>query len=191
MQYVIRPYTDEYHDYRGYAGRVAGGVFRKGDEVMLLPSGFSSKIKSIDTFEGELEEAFAPMSVTMTLEDDLDLSRGDMIVRPNNKPNVEQDLELMICWFNEKPLQLRGKYTLMHTSNEVRCVIKDVRYKMNINTLSRDMEFDSISMNDIARIQIRTTKPLFFDSYNRNRITGSVILVDEGSHETVAAGMII
>ena len=191
VQYVIRPYTDEYHDYRGYAGRVAGGVFRKGDEVMLLPSGFSSKIKSIDTFEGELEEAFAPMSVTMTLEDDLDLSRGDMIVRPNNKPNVEQDLELMICWFNEKPLQLRGKYTLMHTSNEVRCVIKDVRYKMNINTLSRDMEFDSISMNDIARIQIRTTKPLFFDSYNRNRITGSVILVDEGSHETVAAGMII
>ena len=191
VQYVIRPYTDEYHDYRGYAGRVAGGVFRKGDEVMLLPSGFSSKIKSIDTFEGELEEAFAPMSVTMTLEDDLDLSRGDMIVRPNNKPNVEQDLELMICWFNEKPLQLRGKYTLMHTSNEVRCVIKDVRYKMNINTLSRDMEFDSINMNDIARIQIRTTKPLFFDSYNRNRITGSVILVDEGSHETVAAGMII
>ena len=191
VQYVVRPHSDDYHDYRGYAGRVAGGVFKKGDEVMLLPSGFTTKIKSINTFEGELEEAHPPMSVTICVEDDLDLSRGDMIVRPNNSPNVEQTLDLMICWFNEKPLRLNGKYTLMHTNNEVRCIVKDVRYKMDVNTLKRDLEFEQIEMNDIARVQLRTTKPLFFDSYSRNRITGSIILVDEGTHETVAAGMII
>ena len=191
VQYVVRPHSDDYHDYRGYAGRVAGGVFKKGDEVMLLPSGFTTKIKSINTFEGELEEAHPPMSVTICVEDDLDLSRGDMIVRPNNSPNVEQTLDLMICWFNEKPLRLNGKYTLMHTNNEVRCIVKEVRYRMDVNTLKRDLEFEQIEMNDIARVQLRTTKPLFFDSYSRNRITGSVILVDEGTHETVAAGMII
>ena len=191
VQYVIRPNSDEYHDYRGYAGRVAGGVFKKGDDVMLLPSGFTTKIKSINTFEGEIEEAHPPMSVTICVEDDLDLSRGDMIVRPNNSPTVEQTVDLMICWFNEKPLQSNGKYTLMHTNNEVRCIVKDVRYKMDINTLKRDLDFEQIKMNDIARVQLRTTKPLFFDSYNRNRITGSVILIDEGTHETVAAGMII
>ena len=158
---------------------------------MLLPSGFTTKIKSINTFEGEIEEAHPPMSVTICVEDDLDLSRGDMIVRPNNSPTVEQTVDLMICWFNEKPLQPNGKYTLMHTNNEVRCIVKDVRYKMDINTLKRDLDFEQIRMNDIARVQLRTTKPLFFDSYNRNRITGSVILIDEGTHETVAAGMII
>lgn len=191
VQYVIRPNTDDYHDYRGYAGRVAGGVFKPGDDVMLLPSGFTTKIKQIDTYEGPVQEAYPPMSVTITVEDDLDLSRGDMIVRPNNSPEVEQTVDLMICWFNEKPLQPNGKYTLMHTSNEVRCIVKEVRYKLDINTLKRDFEFDQIGMNDIARVQLRTTKPLFFDSYNRNRITGSIILIDEGTHETVAAGMII
>jgi len=157
----------------------------------LLPSGFTTKIKQIDTYEGPVQEAYPPMSVTITVEDDLDLSRGDMIVRPNNSPEVEQTVDLMICWFNEKPLQPNGKYTLMHTSNEVRCIVKEVRYKLDINTLKRDFEFDQIRMNDIARVQLRTTKPLFFDSYNRNRITGSIILIDEGTHETVAAGMII
>lgn len=191
VQYVIRPNTDDFHDYRGYAGRVAGGVFKPGDDVMLLPSGFTTKIKQIDTYEGPVQEAYPPMSVTITVEDDLDLSRGDMIVRPNNSPEVEQTVDLMICWFNEKPLQPNGKYTLMHTSNEVRCIVKEVRYKLDINTLKRDFEFDQIGMNDIARVQLRTTKPLFFDSYNRNRITGSIILIDEGTHETVAAGMII
>lgn len=191
VQYVIRPNTDDYHDYRGYAGRVAGGVFKPGDDVMLLPSGFTTKIKQIDTYEGPVQEAYPPMSVTITVEDDLDLSRGDMIVRPNNSPEVEQTVDLMICWFNEKPLRPNGKYTLMHTSNEVRCIVKEVRYKLDINTLKRDFEFDQIGMNDIARVQLRTTKPLFFDSYNRNRITGSIILIDEGTHETVAAGMII
>jgi sulfate adenylyltransferase subunit 1 len=191
VQYVIRPNTDDYHDYRGYAGRVAGGVFKPGDDVMLLPSGFTTKIKQIDTYDGPVQEAYPPMAVTITVEDDLDLSRGDMIVRPNNSPEVEQTVDLMICWFNEKPLRPNGKYTLMHTSNEVRCVVKEVRYKLNINTLKRDFEFDQIGMNDIARVQLRTTKPLFFDSYNRNRITGSIILIDEGTHETVAAGMIV
>lgn len=191
VQYVIRPNTDDFHDYRGYAGRVAGGVFKPGDDVMLLPSGFTTKIKQIDTYEGPVEEAYPPMSVTITVEDDLDLSRGDMIVRPNNSPEVEQTVDLMICWFNEKPLRPNGKYTLIHTSNEVRCIVKEVRYKLDINTLKRDFEFDQIGMNDIARVQLRTTKPLFFDSYNRNRITGSIILIDEGTHETVAAGMII
>ncbi|WP_185154571.1 sulfate adenylyltransferase subunit CysN [Flavilitoribacter nigricans] len=191
VQYVVRPYSDEYHDYRGYAGRIAGGVFKKGDKVMLLPSGFTSKIDKIVTYDGELEEAYPPMSVTLLLEDDLDLSRGDMIVRENNHPTITQDLEVMVCWFNDRPLQLRGKYALMHTTQEARCVIKEIRYKLNINTLHRDEEDKKIGMNDIARVVIRTTKPLFTDSYRRNRITGSLLFVDEGTNETVGAGMII
>ena len=191
VQYVIRPYNDEYHDYRGYAGRVAGGIFKKGDEVMLLPSGFTTRISKIETFDGELEEAFPPMSVTMHIEEDFDVSRGDMIVRVNNVPRQEQEVDLMICWFNEKPLQERGKYILRHTTKEARCIIREVRYRMDVNTLHRDMNSKQISMNDIARISIRSTLPLFVDPYNKNRITGSVILIDEGTNETVAAGMVI
>lgn len=191
VQHVIRPYSDEYHDYRGYAGRVVGGIFKKGDKVMVLPSGFTSKIKKIDTYDGEIAEAFPPMSVTMLLEDDIDVSRGDMIVRENNVPDVEQDLEVMVCWFNERPLQPRGKYALIHTTQDVRCIIKDIRYKVNVNTLHRDEEDKFVKMNDIARIVIRTTKPLFTDSYRKNRNTGSVIFVDEATNETVGAGMII
>jgi len=192
VQYVLRPYNDEYHDYRGYAGRVAGGVFKKGDEVMLLPTGFTTKISKIDTFDGEIEQAFPPQSVSILLEDDLDLSRGDMIVRPNNQPIVSQDIEVMLCWFDqEKPIQLRGKYTVLHTTNEVRCLIKEVRYKLDINTLHRDQENKSLHMNDIGRVVLRTTKPLYYDSYRKNRITGSLILIDEVSKNTVAAGMII
>lgn len=191
IQYVIRPYQDEFHDYRGYAGRIAGGVFKKGDDVMLLPSGFTTKIASIDVFEGELEEAWPPQSVTLRLEDNFDLSRGDMIVRPNNLPKISQDLEVMLCWFNEKPLQPGGKYSLMHTTKSIRCMVKEVRYKLNINTLHRNTEDTQIGMNDIARVVIRTTQPLFYDSYRQNRITGSMILIDEGTNETIAAGMII
>jgi sulfate adenylyltransferase subunit 1 len=191
VQYVVRPNNDEYHDYRGYAGRIAGGVFKKGDKVMLLPSGFTSKIAKIDTYDGELEEAYPPLSVTMLLEDDLDLSRGDMIVRENNHPEVEQDLEVMVCWFSEQPLQLHGKYTLLHTTQEVRCIIKEIRYKLDINTLHRKEEDTNIGMNDIARVVIRTTKPLFYDIYRKNRITGSLLFVDEGTNDTVGAGMII
>lgn len=191
VQYVIRPNTDEYHDYRGYAGRVAGGVIKKGDEVMLLPSGFTSKIKQIDSYEGELDEAYPPMSVTVQLEDELDLSRGDMIVRENNRPEVGQDLEVMVCWFNDRPMRLRGKYTLMHTTQEVRCIIKDIRYKLDINSLHRMQDDKEINMNDICRVVMRTTKPLFYDAYRKNRITGSIILIDEATNETVGAGMII
>ncbi|GJM35401.1 MAG: sulfate adenylyltransferase subunit 1 [Saprospiraceae bacterium] len=191
VQFVIRPNTDEFHDYRGYAGRIAGGVIKKGDKVMLLPSGFTSKVAKIDTFDGELEEAHPPMSVTVLLEDDLDLSRGDMIVRENNTPTVSQDLEVMVCWFQDKPLQPSGKYTILHTTQEVRCVIKEIRYKLDINTLHRNETDKQIGMNDISRVVIRTTKPLFYDPYRRNRITGSIIFVDEGTNETLGAGMII
>ncbi len=191
VQYVIRPNTDAYHDYRGYAGRVAGGIFKKGDEVMLLPSGFTTRIARIDTADGEVPTAFPPMSVTILLEDDFDLSRGDMIVREHNTPAISQDIEAMICWFNPRPLQARGKYALMHTTQEVRCMVKEIRYKLDINTLHRNLEDKTIGMNDIARIRLRTTKPLFYDPYRQNRNTGSLILIDEHTHETVAAGMII
>ncbi len=192
VQGVIRPYNDDFHDYRGYAGRVAGGKFKVGDAVLALPSGFATKVTKIVGPTGDQEEAFPPQSVTILLEDDIDISRGDMIVRENNKPDVVQDIDLMICWFDHnKPLQLRGKYTIRHTTQEARCVIKDIRYKMDINTLHRNQEDKEIKMNDIARIQIRSTKPLFMDSYRQNRITGSVILIDEGTNNTVAAGMVI
>lgn len=191
VQYVVRPYNDDFHDYRGYAGRVAGGVMKKGDRVMLLPSGFTTTIEKIDSMDGELEEAYPPMSVTVLLKDDLDLSRGDMIVRENNQPLTTQDIELMVCWFNEKPLQLRGKYTIQHTTQSARCLVQDIQYKMDVNTLHRNLEDKTVKMNDIARIKIRSTKALFVDAYRKNRITGSVILVDEATNETVGAGMVI
>lgn len=191
VQYVIRPQNDEYHDYRGYAGRIAGGVFKPGDTVVALPSGFNSKIKSIDTMDGPIEEAFAPMSVTITLEDEIDISRGDMLVRENNQPEISQDIDVMVCWLKEKPLQLGGKYAIKHTTNDVRCIIKDIRYKMDINSLHRIEDDKNVKMNDIARISIRTTKPLFFDNYSRNRNTGSLIFIDETTNDTVGAGMIL
>jgi sulfate adenylyltransferase subunit 1 len=190
IQYVIRPYSDEYHDYRGYAGRIGGGVFRRGDAVTVLPAGLSSKIKSIDTFNGALDEAFAPQSVTLTLEDDIDISRGNMIVHESNSPQVSQDIELMVCWLNEKPVALNRKYHVKHTTSDVSGVIKEIIYKVNINTLDNDWEDKDVKMNDIARIRLRTSKPLFFDSYLKNRITGSLIIVDAGTNETVGAGMI-
>ncbi|MCU0446036.1 MAG: sulfate adenylyltransferase subunit CysN [Microscillaceae bacterium] len=191
VQYVIRPHSDEYHDYRGYAGRIASGIFKPGDEITVLPSGFTSKIKSIDTFDGSLSEAFAPQSVTITLEDEIDISRGDMIVRTHNQPEVSQDIEVMLCWLNAKPPMPGAKYALKHTTREVRALLKEVVYKMNINTLHRIEDDKNIQMNDICRVRLRTTLPLFFDSYRKNRFTGSLILVDEGTNETVAAGMII
>jgi len=191
VQNVIRPQSDEYHDYRGYAGRIAGGVFKPGDKVAVLPSGFTSKVKSINTMDGELTEAFAPMSVTLTLEDDIGISRGDMIVRENNQPLVDQDIDVMICWLNDKKMVPRGKYAIKHTSNDVRCVVKEVKYKVNINSLHRIENDKEVNMNDIARISIRTTKPLLYDKYTRNRATGSLIIIDEGTNETVGAGMIL
>ena len=191
VQYVIRPQSDEFHDFRGFAGRIEGGVFKPGDEVMHLPSGLTTKIKTVETIDGQLEEAFPPMSVTMTLEDNIDISRGDMIVKPNNQPENGQDIELMLCWLNEKKMTPGGKYSIKHTTKDARCVIKEVRYKMNINTLHKIEDDKTIGLNDIGRVLIRTTSPLFYDSYNKNRITGSVILVDEFTNETVGAGMIL
>jgi sulfate adenylyltransferase subunit 1 len=191
VQYVIRPKNDKQHDYRGYAGRIAGGVYKPGDKVMILPSGVTTTIKSVDTYEGEVDEGFAPMSVTIRLKDEIDISRGDMIVRENNVPTTGQDIDLMICWLNEKPLNPDGKYIVRHTTKETRCVIKDVRYKVDINTLHRLEDDKTIGMNDIGRILIRTTQPIFYDNYKRNRITGSLILIDEGTNETVGAGMIL
>ena len=191
VQYVIRPMKDEYHDYRGYAGRIEGGVFKPGDPVKVLPSGLKSKIKSIDVFNGHLEEAFAPQSVTLTLEDDIDISRGDLIIKDNGLPKSGQDIELMICWFHEKPMMLGGKYAMKHTTNDLRCVIRDVKYKIDVNTLENISGDKHIGLNDIAKISIKTTKPLYYDAYRKNRNTGSVILIDEATNETVAAGMIL
>jgi len=191
VQYVIRPQSDLNHDYRGYAGRIASGVFKPGDEVTVLPSGFTSKIKSIDTFEGPVPEAFAPMSVTMRLENDIDISRGDMIVRANNQPEIGQDIEVIVCWLNNRPMNPSAKYLLKHTTKDVKAIIKEVNYKFDINTLHRIEDDKEIKMNDIARLKLRTTHPLFYDSYERNRNTGSLIMIDEATKETVAAGMII
>jgi len=191
VQWVIRPQSTEYPDYRGYAGRVEGGVFKPGDKVMALPSGFESTIKSVESYEGEHDEVYQPMSISMTLDDELDISRGDMIVKPDNQPKVGQDIDLMVCWLNQKKLQPGGKYAIKHTTKEARCIVKDVRYKVDINTLHRVEGDKEIGLNDIGRIHIRTTQPLFYDSYKRNRSTGSLILVDEFTNETVGAGMII
>ena len=191
VQWVIRPQSDEYHDFRGYAGQIGGGAFRKGEEVVVLPSGFTSKIKSIETMDGELQEAFSPMSVTLTLEDEIDISRGDMLAKPNNQPTMAQDIEIMVCWLNISPMKLGGKYLIKHTSNEAKCIVKDIRYKVNVNTLEKNEDDKNIGANDIARVQIKTARPLFYDSYRKNRNTGSVIFIDEFSNETVGAGMII
>jgi len=191
VQTVIRPHSEAFHDYRGYAGRIAGGVFKPGDKVAVLPSGFTTEIEKIETFDGELNEAFAPMSVTMLLKDDLDVGRGDMIVRINNQPKATQDLDIMLCWLHNKSPIPRAKYYLRHTSKEVRAIIKEVKYRVNINTLHRVPDDKTIVMNDIARVKLRTTDSLFIDSYRRNRNTGSLVLVDEATNETVAAGMII
>jgi sulfate adenylyltransferase subunit 1 len=191
VQYVVRPQSKEYHDFRGYAGRVAGGIFRPGDDIVVLPSGFNSKVKAIHFGAEQLQEAFAPMSVTITLEDEIDISRGDIIAKPNNHPQSEQDIDLMLCWMNQRPVNLNTKFYVRHTTREVRGVLKEIQYKLDINTLHRLENTEQLVMNDIARVKIRTAQPLFFDSYRKNRITGSVILVDEGTNETIAAGMIV
>ena len=191
VQTVLRPQSEGFIDYRGYAGRVASGVFRKGDEITVMPSGFISKIKSIDIFGKELDEAYAPMSISITLEEDIDISRGDMIVRSKNKPEASQDIEVMLCWLNNNSANPRAKYTVKHTSNDQKAMIKEVVYKININTLERVIDDKELKMNDISRVKIRTTKPLMTDSYRKNRTTGSIILVDDATNETVAAGMIV
>jgi sulfate adenylyltransferase subunit 1 len=191
VQYVIRPQSKDHHDFRGYAGRVAGGIFRPGDDVLVMPSGFTSKIKAISLGSEVLEEAFAPMAVTITLEDEIDISRGDIVAKPNNHPTSSQDIDIMLCWMSQRTIGLNAKFFLRHTTNDVRGVLKEIPYKLDINTLHRIENVEELGMNDIARVRIRTAQPLHFDSYRKNRITGSVILVDEGTNETVGAGMII
>jgi sulfate adenylyltransferase subunit 1 len=191
VQWVIRPMSDEWHDFRGYAGRVAGGVFKPGDEVTVLPSGFKSRIKAIHTQDQELNEAFAPQSVCLTLTDEIDISRGDMLVKANNPPKVEQDIEAMICWFSAKPMPPRAKLVLRHTTLETKAIVQEVKYHVDINTLHKIEGVENFQMNDIGRITLRTAAPLIHDSYRRNRSTGSFILIDPGTNETVAAGMII
>ncbi|MFA5814701.1 MAG: GTP-binding protein [Bacteroidales bacterium] len=191
VQYVIRPISDEFHDYRGYAGRVAGGSFSVGDPVVVLPALKETTIESIDLFESNIPLANVSESVTLRLTDDIDIGRGDMIVKKGNLPSISQEIDIMICWFHEKPLNPAGKYIIRHTSREARCLIREVDFKMDINSLEQNQSDLRIGMNDIGKIRIRTTLPLFFDSYVKNRITGSLVLIDEGSNQTVAAGMII
>jgi bifunctional enzyme CysN/CysC len=191
VQYVIRPMSDEYHDYRGYAGTVAGGGFKPGDEVVVLPSGFTSTIASIDTADGPVDEAFAPMAVTITLTDDIDISRGDMICRPHNQPQIGQDIDARVCWLSEQGDLTPGrKFAVKHTTRGVRALVKDLQYRLDVNTLHRDTAATSLRLNEIGRVTLRTTQPLFFDDYRRNRQTGSFILIDEATNNTVAAGMI-
>jgi len=191
VQYVIRPETDKYHDYRGYAGRIAGGKFQPGDKVIVFPAGITTEIASIDSFQGPLDEAYPPMSVSMTLKDDIDISRGDIIAGIYNQPKTANEITALICWMNPKPIQLKGKYAVKYATKDVRCIIRGVDYVLNINTLEEEKENKRVAMNDIARIRIQTINPLYYDPYKQNRITGSLILIDESTNETVAAGMIL
>lgn len=191
VQFVIRPQTDEFHDYRGYAGRIDGGIFKVGDKVKVLPSGYESEIATIDMMNESLTEAHAPQSVSITIKDDIDISRGNMLVKTDNIPLEGQDITAMMCWFNPRPLLNGGKYLLKHTTNEVKCIVKEIVHKMDINSLEENTLDKEIKMNDIAKISLRTSQPLFYDSYEKNRNTGSFILVDEVTNETMAAGMII
>jgi sulfate adenylyltransferase subunit 1 len=191
VQWVIRPMSDEWHDFRGYAGRVAGGVFKPGDDITVLPSGFQSRIKAIHSSGQEIPEAFAPQSVCLTLTDEIDISRGDTLVKSNNPPSVSQDIEAMICWFSSRPMTPRAKLIVRHTTQETKAIIQSIRYQVDINTLHKIEGVDNFQMNEIGRISMRTAVPLIHDSYRRNRITGSFVLIDPNSNETVAAGMIV
>ena len=191
VQYVVRPLREEYHDYRGYAGRIAGGVWKPGEKVAVLPSGIETTLEAIDTMTGTLEQAFPPQSVSFRLAHDIDISRGDMIVPADQKPKIGQEVDLMVCWLSEKPMIIGGKYAIRHTTSELRGIIRGVKYKVNINTLDENREDQSVELNEIARITLKTSKPIFYDSYKENHITGSIIIIDEATNNTVGAGMII
>lgn len=191
VQMVIRPRDDQYHDYRGYAGQMAGGVLRPGDEVVALPSGFTTTIVAIDTADGPVGEAFAPMAMTIRLADDIDISRGDMLCRTQNRPTVSQDIDAMICWMDETALRERGKYVIKHTTRVARALVNRVHYQLDVNTLHRDESVNTLMLNEIGKVSLRTTVPLFCDEYRRNRATGSFVLIDEQTNATVAGGMIV
>ncbi|MGY1830450.1 sulfate adenylyltransferase subunit 1 [Geodermatophilus sp. SYSU D01180] len=190
VQYVVRPQSDAFHDYRGYAGTVASGVLRPGDEVQVLPSGLTTTVAAIDGPRGPVAEAFPPMAVTVRLADDVDVSRGDLVCRPGNVPQVTQDLDALVCWMAEEPLRPRQRLAVKHTTRSVRAVVKELTYRLDVNTLHRDLEATELGLNDIGRVKLRTTQPLFVDDYNSNRVTGRFILVDEATNATVGAGML-
>jgi bifunctional enzyme CysN/CysC len=191
VQWVVRPMSDEHHDYRGYAGEMASGVLREGDEVVVLPSGIATRVAAIDTFDGPLDEAFPPLSVTLRLEDDVDVSRGDMICRPNNRPRETRELEAMVCWMSERPLQPSGRYRIKHTTRTALAKVDSLRYRIDVNTLHRDEAAEGLALNEIGRLGLRLSSPLFLDEYRRNRVTGSFILIDESTNDTVGAGMVL
>jgi bifunctional enzyme CysN/CysC len=190
VQYVIRPQSSQHLDYRGYAGTVASGVLKPGDEVMVLPSGFTTTISAIDTPDGPVDEAFPPMSVTVRLADEIDISRGDMLCRPHNAPTPAQNIDAMVCWMTERPLQPRQKIVVKHTTRSARAMVKDIQYRLDVNTLHRDESAGALGLNDVGRVQLRTMQPLMVDPYQRNRATGGFILVDEATNTTVGAGMV-
>jgi bifunctional enzyme CysN/CysC len=191
VQYVIRPHRHDFRDYRGYAGKVSGGLMKPGDEVVVLPSGFSSTIKTISTHDGDLDEAMPPMSVVITLDDEIDISRGDMICRPHNQPHSSQDIDAMVAWMSDSSSLRAGvKYGIKHTTKWGKAMVKELQYRLDVNSLHRDNDANELTLNEIGRIRLRTTTPFFFDEYRRNRETGSFILVEEGTNNTVGAGMI-
>jgi bifunctional enzyme CysN/CysC len=191
VQWVVRPMSDEHHDYRGYAGQVASGVFRVGDDVVVLPSGIETRVAGIETYDGPVEEAFPPLSVTILLEDDLDVSRGDMICRPHNRPIEAREVEAMVCWMSERPLQPAGRYRIKHTTRTALAKADELRYRIDVNTLHRHEDASGLSLNEIGRLRLRLSSPLFLDEYRRNRTTGSFILIDESTNDTVGAGMVL
>jgi sulfate adenylyltransferase subunit 1 (EFTu-like GTPase family) len=191
VQYVIRPMSEAHHDYRGYAGQVAGGVLRPGDDIVVLPSGLRSTVASIDAYDGPVEEAFTGMSVTVRLTDDVDVSRGDMLVRPENEPSTSQDVEAVVCWMADNPLRRGGRFAIKHTTRWARAMVADLDYRLDINTLERDQEATELKLNEMGGVRLRVTAPLMHDPYGRNRTTGSFILVDEATNATAGAGMIV
>jgi bifunctional enzyme CysN/CysC len=191
VQWVTRPMSDELHDYRGYAGQVASGVFRPGDEVLVLPSGLTSRIAGIDTYEGEIEEAYPPQSVTLRLEDNIDVSRGDMICRPENRPKEARDIDAMVCWMSDRPLSASGRYRIKHTSRTALAKVDQLLYRIDVNSLHRDKDASALELNEIGKLRLRLSSPLLVDEYRRNRATGSFILIDESTNDTVGAGMVL
>jgi len=191
VQYVLRPHSAAFHDYRGYAGQVSSGSFRPGQEVLVLPSGLTTSIEAIETADGPVDEAFPPMSVTMRLADDLDISRGDMICRPHNRPAVSQDVDAMVAWLSEMPMQLGGRYVVKHTTRSARSLVQELYYRLDVNTLHRDLDATVLGLNEIGRVRLRVMVPLFYDGYRRNRTTGGFVLIDEATNNTVGAGMIL
>jgi sulfate adenylyltransferase large subunit len=190
VQWVIRPGSDQYHDYRGYAGQLAGGVLRRGDEVLVLPGGQRTRVAAIDTFDGERECAFPPMSVTVRLEDQLDVSRGDMIVEVDDPPVSARDMEAMVCWMGEAPLRVEGRYSIKHTTRSARAIVSEIDHRVDVNTLDHEPATE-LALNEIGRVRLRTSAPLIIDAYARNRATGSFVLIDEATGDTVGAGMVV